>query len=66
VVYKYILSRVLDNEAEPFFIVEPLDFATCHSCSVPELRGRPKVKNDTTGMSCAATLLSRIGRASFL
>jgi hypothetical protein len=64
VMHEDILPRVLDNEAKTLFIVKPLYFATCHSCSVPELRGTPKAKNDTTGVSCAAKLLSQFAHAS--
>jgi hypothetical protein len=53
VVHKDILPGVLDNEAETLFVVKPLYFATCHSCSVPDLRGMRKAKNDTTIVNCA-------------
>jgi hypothetical protein len=49
-VHKDILSRVLNDESKTLFVVKPFNFATCHSCSIPDLRGRLKAKNDTTRM----------------
>jgi hypothetical protein len=48
--HKDILTGVLDNEAKTLLVIKPLYFATCHSCWVPNLRGRQKAKNDTTGV----------------
>jgi hypothetical protein len=30
VMHKYVLTGILGDEAKPFFIIEPLDFATGH------------------------------------
>jgi hypothetical protein len=48
--HKNILSGVLDDESKTLLVVKPFNFAACHSCSIPDLRGRLKAKNDTTGI----------------
>jgi hypothetical protein len=41
--HENILPRILGDEAESFFVVEPLNFATSHSFS-PELMDAPPKK----------------------
>ena len=36
--YKYIPAFIILNEAEPFFLVEPLYLAFCQSCNPPFIR----------------------------
>jgi hypothetical protein len=50
VMHENVLSCILGDEAKPFFIVEPLDFATGHNelLTFDFSRPAPKRKKDTT------------------
>jgi hypothetical protein len=50
VMNKHILPRLLGDEAEPFFVIEPLYFATCHILS-PDNRAPSSGEQPTASAS---------------
>jgi len=49
VMHKDVLAGTLGDKAKPFFVVEPLYFATSHIQLLTVLRLPLKIKTDTTG-----------------
>jgi len=49
VMHKDVLAGTLGYKAEPFFVIEPLYFATSHSQLLTFLRLPLKIKTDTAG-----------------
>jgi hypothetical protein len=47
--HKDVLARTLGDKAKPFFVIEPLYFATSHIQLLTFLRLPLKIKTDTTG-----------------
>jgi hypothetical protein len=52
VVHKNILTGILGDKAKPFFIVEPLNFATGHN-ELLNFRGTPEIKKTRPKISRA-------------